>query len=332
MAAASSSSMVVSATLLLIWAAFLVESFSPSSSPQYASSSSVAKKHCWLQHSQATPELEMASDSGSSATKLPFVVALTREDGKNGKLNKALQSNSKIEQMGPIEINEIPCIAHADGPDTKILGSTLSSTTFDYIAITSPEAAKVFATAWIDEGRPKLARVAAVGKATQEALKTYGIDVVFVPSKATAATLVQELPPLDDAMNGNRPTTLLYPASAKAQDTLQNGLEERGFTITRLNTYDTVTATWTPDEEAAAKSTTVACFASPSAVKAWLKNTAQLDCCCPRALAACIGETSAKACRSNGWSEEDIFYPEKPGVEGWADAVANALQCISERQ
>lgn len=327
---ASASSMVVSATLLLIiWAACHVESFL--SSPQYAAASSVAKKHCWL-HSQATPELEMASDSGSSSTKSPFVVALTREDGKNGKLNKALQSNPKIEQIGPIEINEIPCIAHADGPDTQILGSTLSSTTFDYIAITSPEAAKVFATAWIDEGRPKLGRVAAVGKATQEALKTYGVDVAFVPSKATAATLVQELPPLNDATNEDRPTTLLYPASAKAQDTLQNGLEERGFTITRLNTYDTVTATWTPDEEAAAKSTTVACFASPSAVKAWLKNTSKLDSCCPRALAACIGETSAKACRSNGWSEEDIFYPEKPGVEGWADAVANALQCISKRQ
>ena len=326
----------VAILLTLIAATSHVESFSFSHAPYVAAK----KQHYWLHCSQATPDLEMTSEgaaAGGSTTTSPFVIALTREEGKNGKLNKALQSNPRIgpivrdaQSGSTIEINEIPCIAHADGPDTENLGRTLSSSTFDYIAITSPEAAKVFATAWIDEGRPKLGLVAAVGKATQEALKEFGVDVAFVPSKATAATLVEELPPLEAASNEGRPTSMLYPASAKAQDTLQIGLEERGFTVTRLNTYDTVTATWTPDEEELAKSTTVACFASPSAVKAWLKNTAQLN--CPRALAACIGETSATACREAGWSEEDIFYPEKPGVDGWAEAVADALQCISERQ
>ena len=269
----------------------------------------------------------------SAATK-SFVIALTREEGKNGKLNKALQSNSNIKQIissssgSAMEVNEIPCIAHADGPDSEILGKTLSSNNFDYIAITSPEAANVFATAWIDEGRPEVGQVAAVGKATQEALKGYGIDVAFVPTKATAATLVKELPPLEEATIEGRSTSLLYPASAKAQDTLQNGLEDRGFTVTRLNTYDTVTASWTPEEESLAKATTVACFASPSAVKAWVKNTQHLD--CPRALAACIGETSFAACKKNGWREEDIFYPEKPGIDGWAESVADALKFLSK--
>lgn len=287
---------------------------------------------CWLR-SQASPDLEMAS-GGSTTTLSPFVVALTREEGKNDKLNKALQSNSKINQIvassgSAMKVNEIPCIAHVDGPDADILGKTLASSDFDYVAITSPEAAKVFATTWIDEGRPKTGSIAAVGKATQEALKAFGVDVVFVPSKATAATLVQELPTLEEAANEGRPTSLLYPASSKAKETLQNGLEDRGFIVTRLNTYDTVTATWTQEEKSLAKSTAVACFGSPSAVKAWLKNTEQLG--CPRALAACIGETSFAACRKNGWNEDDIFYPEKPGIDGWAEAVADALQCLSER-
>ena len=273
------------------------------------------------------------SHATSAATK-SFVIALTREEGKNGKLCKALKSNSNIEQIisssssgSAMEVNEIPCIAHADGPDSEILGKTLSSN-FDYIAVTSPEAAKVFATAWIDAGRPEIGQVAAVGKATQEALKEYGIEVAFVPSKATAATLVKELPTLEEATNEGRSTSLLYPASAKAQDTLQTGLEDRGFIVTRLNTYDTVTATWTPEEESLAKSTNVACFASPSAVKAWVKNTQHLD--CPRALAACIGETSFAACIKNGWREEDIFYPEKPGIDGWAESVADALRILSK--
>ena len=282
-------------------------------------------------HSQAAPDLEMTG--GKSITTTPFVVALTREEGKNNKLKKALESNSKIIQIlassstSAMDVNEIPCIAHADGPDLNVLGETLSSTDFDYIAITSPEAAKVFATSWIDADRPEVGLVAAVGKATQEALTAYGIDVAFVPSKATAATLVKELPMQEEAINEGRATSLLYPASAKAKDTLQNGLEDRGFVVTRLNTYDTVTASWTQEEETLAKSTNVACFASPSAVKAWLKNTKDLG--CPRAVAACIGETSYSACRKNGWKEEEIFYPDKPGIDGWSDSVANALQYLS---
>lgn len=268
----------------------------------------------------------------SSAKSSPFVVALTREKGKNDKLRDALLSNERFEQLkssseSSIEIHELPCIEHADGPDIEKLVPTLSSAQFDYVAITSPEAAKVFASAWIEAGKPNVGIVAAVGKATGESLKKYGVEVGIVPSKATAETLIQELPLSDVAQNEGRATTLLYPASAKAQDTLQNGLEGRGFIVTRLNTYDTVPASWTAEQLLLAESATVACFASPSAIKAWLKNTSGID--KPRAIAACIGETSASACRKNEWEENAIFYPEKPGVDGWALAVADALESIS---
>eukprot|EP00578_Thalassiosira_sp_NH16_P028365 CAMPEP_0181103132 /NCGR_PEP_ID=MMETSP1071-20121207/14699_1 /TAXON_ID=35127 /ORGANISM="Thalassiosira sp., Strain NH16" /LENGTH=311 /DNA_ID=CAMNT_0023186179 /DNA_START=189 /DNA_END=1125 /DNA_ORIENTATION=+ len=276
-------------------------------------------------------EVEMAGDG--SQTYSPFVVALTREEGKNDKLHKALLSSERIDQIRDtsglqILIHEIPCIEHANGPDIEKLSPTISSSQFDYVTITSPEAAKVMASAWIEAGRPKLGSVAAVGKATQEALTEFGIDVAFVPSKATAATLVKELPLSDAAVDEGRATTVFYPASAKAQDTLQNGLEERGFTVLRLNTYDTIPASWSADTISLARSTTVACFASPSAIKAWLKNTAEFD--TPQALASCIGETSASACRKNEWEEQNIFYPEKPGVDGWAVAVADALETLVE--
>lgn len=278
----------------------------------------------WRRHANSL-DVEMTMGGTSPSKTTPFVVALTREKGKNNKLRKALLSDEKIAGSS-VEIHEIPCIEHADGPDTAKLVPTLSSTQFDYVAITSPEAAKVFATAWIDAGRPNLGIIAAVGKATGEALKQYGIDIGFVPSKATAETLANELPLADAAGSEGRATTLLYPASAKAQDTLQNGLEARGFSVTRLDTYDTVPATWTAEQLSLAASANIACFASPSAIKAWLKNTASID--APRAIAACIGETSASACRKNEWEESSIFYPEKPGVDGWASAVVDALESI----
>ncbi|KAL3799414.1 hypothetical protein HJC23_013869 [Cyclotella cryptica] len=294
----------------------------------------------WLpsQHSQRYSnsfEVDMSIDEETSSASTPskaFVVALTREMGKNDKLHEALLSSERIKKLKTlsevsINIHEIPCIEHADGPDTLMLAPTLSSNQFDYVVITSPEAANVFASAWVQAGRPKLGVVAAVGKATGESLKEHGLDVGFVPSKATAETLVQELPLSDAAKIEGRVTTLLYPASAKAQDTLQNGLEGRGFSVTRLNTYDTVPASWTTDQLSLAESATVACFASPSAVKAWLKNTDAID--KPRAIAACIGETSASACRKLEWDESSIFYPEKPGIDGWVLSVADALESIS---
>jgi uroporphyrinogen-III synthase len=242
------------------------------------------------------------------------LVALTREDGKNDKLMEVL-----IETLGDkIDMEELPCIAHADGPDLDRLASILTEQEWDYVAVTSPEAARVLATAWklTSDKRPS---VAVVGKATQEELEASGIPVDFCPSKATAATLVKELPAKKETG-----TTLLYPASAKAATTLQDGLTERGFSVTRLDTYDTVTATWSPEQKERASQVGVACFGSPSAVHGWLENTNENK----KVLAACIGETSATACRELQWDESNIFFPEKPGVPGWAKAVEEALSSL----
>lgn len=241
------------------------------------------------------------------ATPKQHLIALTREDGKNEKLKKALE--------GFHETVEVPCIAHADGPDLASLAQRLQES-WDYVIVTSPEAAKVVASAWgnVANDPPP---VAAVGKATGETLNKFDIDVCFTPSKATAATLVVELP-------GEAPCRIMYPASCKAKTTLQDGLSARGFEVVRLNTYDTVTASWTSEEKEQANGCTVACFASPSSVKGWLKNTNDNK----SVLAACIGETSATACREMGWPEDRIFYPEKPGIDGWVKAVEEAMQSL----
>ena len=206
----------------------------------------------------------------SAGSVEPITIALTREEGKNGKLSKQLTEQLKADNtLDQVDIVEQPCIAHADGPDLGKLEETLTNQAWDYVAVTSPEAARVLSIAWKEESfvsYPPPA-VAVVGKATQGALEKAGIPVAFCPSKATAKVLVQELPTISES------TTLLYPASAKAAETLRDGLTERGFAVTRLDTYDTVTATWTEKQQQVAAKTQIVCVASPTSIKGWLANT-----------------------------------------------------------
>jgi uroporphyrinogen-III synthase len=248
------------------------------------------------------------------------VVTLTREDGKNDKLRKKIEEDREL--MNQVDVLEMPCIEHADGCDYESLAPTLLSQRWDYIAITSPEAAKVLASAW-DVIRNDPLPVVAVGKATEARLRDSDIPVAFVPTKATAKTLAAEL----ELVSGKSSTNVLYPASAKAKTTLQDGLTERGFTVTRLNTYDTITATWGDDEKKSSDKVQVACFASPSSIKGWLKNTQNNT----RVLAACIGETSATACKELGWEENQIFFPENPGLDGWVEAIHKAIE-VSKKE
>eukprot|EP00537_Pseudo-nitzschia_pungens_P000804 CAMPEP_0172375854 /NCGR_PEP_ID=MMETSP1060-20121228/63708_1 /TAXON_ID=37318 /ORGANISM="Pseudo-nitzschia pungens, Strain cf. cingulata" /LENGTH=259 /DNA_ID=CAMNT_0013103141 /DNA_START=160 /DNA_END=939 /DNA_ORIENTATION=- len=249
------------------------------------------------------------------ADQTHIVVTLTREDGKNEKLRKKINENTEL--MEQIDVLEMPCIEHAVGPDYDSLSSTLLSEQWDFVAVTSPEAANVLASAW-DALRDNPLPVVAVGKATEKRLQDSEIPVAFVPSKATAATLAKELQPVD----GTKKTSVLYPASAKAKKTLENDLTARGFAVTRLNTYDTVTATWADEQKENSRKVQVACFASPSAVNGWLQNTGGNTV----VLAACIGQTSASACRELGWKENQIFYPEAPGLEGWVEAIQEAIE------
>ena len=237
-------------------------------------------------------------------------IALTREVGKNDKLAKALHGRPELEPM------ELPCIAHADGDGYPRLREVLLSQKWDFVTVTSPEGAKVLAS--VCEGVTSVPPIVAVGKATEEVLEDHGLSVSFCPSKATAKTLVAELP----CEPGQ---SVLYPASQRAPGTLEDGLRQRGMEVTRLNTYDTVTASWTDSDRLRAEKCEIACFASPSAIKGWLTNSSQKT----NVLAACIGETSARCCAEMGWDQAHIFYPEKPGIEGWVEAIDQAMSSLS---
>eukprot|EP00934_Nitzschia_sp_Nitz4_P003076 Nitzschia sp. Nitz4//scaffold48_size128905//81693//82598//NITZ4_003607-RA/size128905-processed-gene-0.251-mRNA-1//-1//CDS//3329553003//3066//frame0 len=255
--------------------------------------------------------------SAASYRHCPIRIATTREQGKNGALVSGVKD--MISLPSTVECLELSCIQHAPGPDVHSLRKILTQNAWDYVVVTSPEAANVLIPNW-DVVRGAPIPVAAVGGATKEMLERSGIQVAFFPSKATAATLAKELVPTSKS-NG---TTVLYPTSARAKDTLQNDLKARGFCVTRLNTYDTVTAVWSKKQRESSRTVDIACFASPSAVSGWLQNTENNN----NVVAACIGETSAEYCRDHGWDPDRIFYPEKPGLPGWLKTIRDSVEYV----
>ena len=255
-------------------------------------------------------------------------VVLTREAGKNGKLAAALA------QRGVPSL-ELPMVRTAGGPDQRALPSALAPgpdaprADWEWVVITSPEAASVFVDGWRVAGRPP-ARVAVVGAGTARALleveggrKGGGmLKVDFTPTIANAVTLAAELPLLP---GGSR--RILYPASAKAGGALAEGLAERGFVVTRLDTYTTLPVP--PGDHpasalAAAAAAPVVALASPCAAKAWAAAVGGEG--VARGAAACIGSTTAVAARALGF--RSVHYPEAPGLVGFVEAVVEALDGV----
>ncbi|KAK9216604.1 hypothetical protein WN944_008614 [Citrus x changshan-huyou] len=260
-----------------------------------------------FQFSRIQASSDATSASASASNSNPKVV-VTRERGKNGKLIKALAKHR-------IDCLELPLIQHAQGPDTDRLSSVLNADTiFDWIIITSPEAGSVFLEAWKEAGTPNV-RIGVVGAGTasifEEVIQSSkcSLDVAFSPSKATGKILASELP-----KNGNKKCTVLYPASAKASNEIEEGLSNRGFEVVRLNTYTTEPIHHVDQTVLKqALSIPVVAVASPSAVRSsWvnlISDTEQWS-----NSVACIGETTASAAKRLGL--KNVYYPTHPGLEG----------------
>ncbi|KAG6434605.1 hypothetical protein SASPL_106243 [Salvia splendens] len=178
-------------------------------------------------------------------------------------------------------------------------------------------------------GTPNV-RVGVVGAGTSSVFGKLGpslkeiLNVAFVPSKAIGKVLAAELPKL-----GNASCTVLYPASAKASNEIEEGLAKRGFEVMRVNTYTTEPVSnvdqMVLDQALVAP---VIAVASPSALRAWVSlipEDQQWD-----NAVACIGETTALVAKKLGM--KNIFFPANPGIEGWIDSILEALEAQNQLQ
>ena len=244
---------------------------------------------------------KIVSGTGSS------LVALTREMGANDKL---------LARLAGLECVELPCIAFASGEDANKLPSAL--TEHDIVVITSPQAANVFLSGCEKAGLgPGDVTIASVGAGTSKPLEEKGFKPVFEPSDSTAETLAKEL-------SDQWGTRVLYPSSSLAETKLETGLSERGFTVTRLNTYTTIPAPWSREQLETARQADVVTFASPSTIKVWAERVGTDK------VAVVIGPTSAKAAEKAGFSDVRAPVGSK-GLAAWADLIKSTVVSISMR-
>ncbi|XP_020534877.1 uroporphyrinogen-III synthase, chloroplastic isoform X2 [Jatropha curcas] len=287
--------------------------------PPTASSAPCLHLHGRIYFPPSSIRASSSSSSSSSFSSLKPKVVVTRERGKNGKLINALAKHG-------INCLELPLIQHTRGPDSDKLPSVLSNTSFDWIVITSPEAGSVFLEAWKAAGSPNV-NIGVVGAGTasifNEVMQSSGqvLDISFTPSKATGKVLASELPKSE-----NKTCTVLYPASAKASNEIEEGLSNRGFEVVRLNTYTTVPVDHVDQMVLKqALSCPVVAVASPSAVRAWVNLISESEQW--NNSVACIGETTASAARRLGL--KNVYFPVHPSLEGWVGSILEALEGTS---
>ncbi|MFC7403591.1 uroporphyrinogen-III synthase [Georgenia alba] len=109
-----------------------------------------------------------------------------------------------------------------------------------WVAVTSATTAEVLAERAAARGATLgelagRASVAAVGPSTARALAAAGVEAALVPPRSSAADLVAAWPPPGEDRH------VLWPRSARASATLAAGLRERGWDVTEIPVYDTVT-------------------------------------------------------------------------------------------
>ncbi len=139
------------------------------------------------------------------------------------------------------------------------------------------------------------ARLGAIGPGTSAALKALGLRVDFVPSRAVAESLAEELPAVSSG------TRLLIPRAAEARETIVQLLRNRGALLEEIPVYRAVR-----DEGSSSRvgellrdsAIDVVTFTSSSAVRV-MCDVVGAD-ALKGALVACIGPITAEAARAHG--------------------------------
>lgn len=181
-------------------------------------------------------------------------IALTRESESNAELASLLAGAGA-------EIHDCPLIRITPPADSAPLLKALARVDdYDWLVLTSANAARaVFAHC-----RPETARVACIGPAAARLASEAGVKVALQPGKAHTKGMLEAL-----AKVGVQGTTILWPRSELAPDTLKQGLMALGAAVDDPAAYGNE-----PDAKGFAEFTRLlragilhaVAFASPSAV------------------------------------------------------------------
>jgi uroporphyrinogen III methyltransferase/synthase len=167
--------------------------------------------------------------------------------------------------------------------------------------------------------------VAAVGPATAAALADRGVVADLVPDDHSAEGLVECFPSFEGppwtAAGPDRPLVLL-PQATGARPRLREGLAARGWTVEAVDAYRTVEVDLARDVLASAGRADAILFASPTAVRSYVRQAAACGAPVPE-LVACIGPTTARAAAGAGLAV--AAQAGEHTLDGLLAALAQAL-------
>jgi uroporphyrinogen-III synthase len=148
-------------------------------------------------------------------------VILTREPPDNAELASRLREHA-------LQIVELPCVRTEPlGDPSELCAALAALREEDWVVVTSRHGADGIARCG-----PTRARLAAIGAATADRLRSHGLDVAFQPSLPHGAALARELP--------MRSGTVLLARSDRALPDLPRILRERGFDVREIVAYRTI--------------------------------------------------------------------------------------------
>jgi uroporphyrinogen III methyltransferase/synthase len=140
-------------------------------------------------------------------------------------------------------------------------------------------------------------RVATVGPATAEAVRTLGVEPAFVPERFAAEEIASGLEPLAG-------TRVLLPQADIANPGLAEELRRRGATVDALTAYRTVEVERTSEELTQLRAADAVVLASGSAARSLARQGGAGP-----ALVVCIGPKTAEVARAEGL-EVGLVAPE----------------------
>ena len=220
---------------------------------------------------------------------------------------------TKLKALGA-EVVVLPLIAIAPPVDGGLaLRAAIDHLhTYDWVVLTSPNAAARF----IDSaGEVVWPKVAAIGSGTAEVLRAIGRRADLIPQRSIGEGLADAFP--------QAPTTggrVLLPAAAAARDVVPDGLRAKGWTVDRVEAYRTVAAAPTRAALAAAAHADAIAFTSASTVHSYLAIDP------PRsadAIVVTIGPATTSAALAGGLAVHTTADPHT--IDGLIDALVLAL-------
>lgn len=165
-------------------------------------------------------------------------------------------------------------------------------------------------------------RVAAVGPATADALRSSGIEPSLVAERSTAEGLADAL----GAAESDRPRRIVLAQAERARPVLAARLAAAGWVVTPVVAYRTIAATLDRAQLARAAAADAITFTSGSTVEAYLAAAGADR---VPALVVCIGPVTADVARSHGLTVARVAEPHT--AAGLVAAVVRALGPANRR-